>query len=79
MSKQLYEVLWQELPLAESQLQDKVPLIVEYTPLNDPDIPQEPIPWREAKKRVRAFYTAQAASLRTITETSLFPPKKPLI
>jgi hypothetical protein len=73
MSKQqLYEVIWQELPLAESQFQDRVPLIVLFTGVpDDPEIPYAPLIWRDAKKKVRQFYLDRAASIRSVTEDSI--------
>lgn len=71
MSK-LYEVVFQQLPLAESQFQDRVPLVIPYKKFEEEmEVPQEPVTWREAKKRVRQFYLEQAHTIRAITESSI--------
>lgn len=72
MGSKLYEVVFQQLPLAESQFQDRVPLVIPYVKSEEfEEIVQEPVTWREAKKRVRQFYLDQAHTIRAITESSV--------
>jgi len=62
----LYEVVYSAVDAVDTQFQKYVPLIVPFEKIEH--VEQNPLTWREAKKKVRQFYLDQAASLRTKKE-----------